>query len=151
MKDDFYLFLSSTESSAAYRNNTFTDFIVECPKLYELEANHDSYWQVALTDLIVFGVDSVSADTKVVCILCDLVTQSHITATQKPVLRILPKKSLVKSSLYLPYYFPLAKSTFRTIRIQLCDQDLSPLSAKSKEREEGSIFLTLHFQLVSKV
>ena len=86
MKDDFYLFLSSNESSAAYGNNTFTDFIVECPKLYELEANHDSYWQVALTDLIAFGVDSLSANTKVVCILCDLVTQSHITATQKPVL-----------------------------------------------------------------
>lgn len=73
-------------------------------------------------------------------ILCDLVEGSFINGAELPILRIVRPDTLQSTSLAGPYYIPLNRRSFKSIRIYLLGEDLTRI----KRRKNFHLSCTLH-------
>ena len=148
----FYMYLSSNDSQTLFAENRFYDFVVELPREYHFGNGRD--WCFALIDLYVTRVQEsargrfetdVKLD-KTLAVLCDLASSSYIANQEAPVLRLLPAKDEEGSSLYMPHYICVTKSSVNRIRIRLTNEDLKPVTDEDfTDARQLVLRCTLHF------
>ena len=148
--EDFYLFLSSADCVDEYPANSANSFSIQFPQEIVLETPKLGHymWQVAITDFCVDNSPKTwEESTKVIVLLCDLVTGSYFRQAQYQILRIIASHNVLQSGLFGVQYMPLQKYNFRTLKLELRDQDLSLYHLE----KDVVLSVTLHFQLVEKL
>ena len=135
------MFLSSVDGRELNPSNTAVDFTVSLPSRVKLWNLEGSRWKVALSDVSISGIHSLSSSVNV---MCDIVSSSLIRNSYQPILRSFPAQTLASASLFLPYYMPLNTSSIERIRIYLLDDKLQPLLLPPGE-SEVVLSCSLHF------
>ena len=141
--DNFYIFLSSSDSKQINSTNKPHDFTVVLPQSISFNREEGTEWTVALADIAITNQGDL---TKTILVFCDIVSPSLIRGSYNPVLRSFPSQTLKSTSLFLPYYLPVNSSLIERIRIYLVDDKLKPITF---DESKGDIELTcsLHFQM----
>lgn len=163
MTEQFF-YLSSKFSKNLLPSSTFLDFTTILQRNVTLpsygEEGSPIQWVVAITDFSIRLKESEREERCILCgtsrnrklniedqsyaVLCDLAGESFINGHQLPILRIFREGSYPSTSLGVPYYIPVASSTFSTIRIFILGEDASPLEVKSGQVENIETTCTLH-------
>lgn len=128
---DFYLFISSQDSTDIRKNNVPSDFSIQFPKPYKLEGN----WVCALKEIHISLDFKPKSSRLYLC--CDLLEDSYVGNTLAPVLRnveIQSRYKKFKSTEYNdPAYIKVKASFFQSVRFYLRDERLNPVEFTSND------------------
>ncbi|CAH1774166.1 unnamed protein product [Owenia fusiformis] len=86
MDKDIYFYLSSTDSTNIYPNNTASEFTVKLPRYFYLKGK----WKIGLVDIQLPPLDSNDA-LLYLDVFCDLCIESVVDGNVQPILRRIPK------------------------------------------------------------
>ena len=140
-EDCYYLFLSPTDSSGLFPNNTLNDFTVQLPRMMTL----NGLWTCGLVDLT-FN-NSESEGSEVIFIACDICQESYLQNSYLPILRRITTPSTSQGrydiSFSNPYYIPVSRDNVESIRVYIRNENLDTYSFKS-----GTFTCTLHLRRV---
>ena len=142
--NSFYVFISSQDCKH-FKDNTFSNFLIEFPKYLNLSDSNPSNpspWQFAVTDLSIKNWAGSKLQQPIV-LLCDLADHSYINGKEAGVLRTFPSAEESYASLYIPLYVRVNKTYFNKLRIKLTDRDLKPIILE--EANSVVVQSTLHF------
>lgn len=146
---EFFMFVASDDNNTISSTNTYADFTLLLPKAIDLpsvnEHNEKLKWTVALSDINTNGFTEQEGDWSDidVVILTDIIQESYIANGYLPVLRCFPQKTLLGTSLALPYYMKLISNRIESIRIQL--MSMRGPSLPSHIASKSLTTCTLHF------
>ena len=104
-----YLFLSSSDSTHIYPNNSPFDFIVEFPQTLELNGN----WLCALTE-----INYTNAEEELY-VYCDICEYSYVCNGFKPLLRVINGSNIFETL----YYIPVNQQAVKRIHVYIRDRE----------------------------
>ena len=126
-----YFFVSSEDSKDIHPMNSLSDFIVELPRMYDLEGQ----WEIALLDV---EVSKSSVSMPDLYLFCDLCENSYSLDSELPVLRRFTFKT---ETFPTPYYIRLSCRIFNRFRIYIRNK-----ASQSIPVDAGSLYCTLHIR-----
>lgn len=134
-----YFFVSSEDSKEIYPMNSLSDFIVELPKIYDL----DGQWEIALLDV---EVRKKSASMPDMYLFCDLCENSYTLHSELPILRRFTLKSGMRTNLtfQIPYYVRLSRHIFNRFRIYIKNK-----AGQSITVDRSTLYCTLHIRKIT--
>lgn len=147
----FYLFVGSDDSSNLHDTNSFSDFVVELGRTYDL-TQHCSWretWNMALVEISLLNGSKRRNLPSDVIVTCDLVMPSYIYGTESCILRSIAANASNQqtASLHTSYYIGLKQLSFTRLRIGLRDHNLNPIDLKEGDwGVDPTTRCTIHFQ-----
>ena len=131
---DFFLFISSSDSSSFHPENKIYNFIVELPERINLLGK----WQVALCD---FHLSEGTSE--MLYIFSDLWDYSYVRDSVQPILQIIYPHGSEKKNYMFPrfFYIPITNNNFTRLNFYIKDKTLRLLTSLT-----GEIQMTLHFK-----
>ena len=116
---EFYIYLSSRDSSDIRKNNTPSEFWIQFPKSYLLEGQ----WKCALIEISLTCNFKPRSPRLYLC--CDILEESYVRDTSLQILKNIEvggRYNKVKSESYLrPLYVPVKVTTLDRLRLVLKD------------------------------
>ena len=118
--DNFYLFVSSSDSLKVHENNVGSDFIVQLPQTYYL----DGKWECALIEASF--VPDFEDHTDHILICTNMITPSYIKNTSLYVLRRIEILREAKTDLTFDqrFYFDVNQTELSRLNIYVLDENL---------------------------
>ena len=128
---DHYLFLSSQDSIDVRKNNDPSEFYIELPKPYALQG----YWDCGLTEISF--TTKFTPRSKRLYLCCDLVEESYVNDTLRPILRNVEVQSrygkLKSIEFVRPLYVKIRSQHFQKVRLYLLDESLLPVQFETND------------------
>ena len=135
--DNFYLFVSSSDSLNVHENNVGSDFIVQLPQTYHL----DGKWECALIEASF--VPDFEEQTDQILICTNVIAPSYVKNTSRRVLRRIEILQEDKTDLTFnqKFYFDVNQTELSRLNIYVLNEELQLAGFKVDK-----VNCTLHFR-----